>query len=158
MNENQIGTSEETCIWNSLMLHSAQVLQNSWSCCWTGLLKLLGPLGSDLCCRFCVKVTHRDGFPADLCGVEKRDVALFTSLLPFHTEQSKSVIFSPLRLCAHACTARKVVNTPNELFSVIFLQNTQTKVYFSFLTECAFEQWRWQCCVSPRSIGPAPIS
>lgn len=133
MNENQGGTSEETCIWNPLMLHSAQVLQNSCSCCccWTGLLKVLGPLGSVFGCRFCVKVAHRDGFPADLCRVEKQDIAPFTSLLPFHTEQSKSVVFSPLRLCAHACTTRKVVNTPNELFSVIFFaEHTNQNVLF----------------------------
>lgn len=100
------------------MLHS-QALQNS-CCCWTGSLKLLGPLGSDLGCRFCVKLTKRDGFLAGLCGVEKQDVAPFTSLLLFHSEQSKSVVFSPLRLYAHVCGARKVVITSNELFSMIF--------------------------------------
>lgn len=53
--------------------------------------------------------------------MEEQDGALFASILPFHTEQSKSVVSSPLPICAQL--AKLSVNKMT-YFNSYILQNT----------------------------------
>lgn len=55
-------------------------------------------------------------------------MAPFASLLPFHTEQSKSVVSSPLPICAQLV---KLSTHQMTYFNLCFLQNTQNKFTFS---------------------------
>lgn len=60
--------------------------------------------------------------------MEEQDVAPFASPLPFHTEQSKSVVSFLLPICTQLV---KLSTLQMTYFNLYFLHNTQNKFNFS---------------------------